>query len=165
VAVNSSLPEYYNNIKTGVADGVLTFVTGAWPIKLWEVAPHVTKVDFGAMYAVALAANQNSFARLPKTAQEIFRQVGAEYADRVGEEQASRARTFLERMQESGAKVVDLAPGERTRWAKAIANPAAAWVKTVEGKGLPARQVLKEYMRAQQDLGYHWPRDYAAELT
>jgi TRAP-type C4-dicarboxylate transport system substrate-binding protein len=118
VAVASSLPEYYNNIKTGVADGVLTFATGAWPIKLWEAAPHVTKVDFGAMYAVALAANRNSFARLPKEAQAIFRQVGVEYADRVGEEQDKRARTFLERMQnEGGAKIVELAPEERARWA------------------------------------------------
>jgi TRAP-type C4-dicarboxylate transport system substrate-binding protein len=165
VAVNSSLPEYYNNIKTGVADGVLTFVTGAWPIRLWEVAPHVTKVNFGAMYAVALAANQASFAKLPKAAQEIFRQVGAEYADRVGDEQANRALTYLERMQENGAQVAELAPDERTRWARSIVNPAAAWVKTVEGKGLPARQVLKEYMRAQQDMGHQWPRDYAAELT
>jgi TRAP-type C4-dicarboxylate transport system substrate-binding protein len=165
VAVNSALPEYYNNIKTGVADGVLTFVTGAWPIKLWEVAPHVTKVDFGAMYAVALAANQGSFAKLPKEAQAIFRQVGSEYADRVCDEQANRARNFLEQMQQNGAKVVELAPDQRTRWAKTIANPATAWVKTVEAKGLPARQVLVEYMHAQQAIGHNWPRDYAAELT
>jgi TRAP-type C4-dicarboxylate transport system substrate-binding protein len=116
------------------------------------------------MYAVALAANQNSFAKLPKEAQAIFRQVGVEYADRVGEEQANRARNFLERMQESGAKVVELAAEERTRWARTIANPAAAWVKTVEAKGLPAQRVLVEYMRAQQAAGYRWPRDYASEL-
>lgn len=165
VAVASSLPEYYNNIKTGVADGVLTFGTGAWPIKLWEVAPHVTKVNFGAMYALALNANQQSFAKLPPDAQAILRQVGREYGDRVNEEQENRARTYVERMEkEFGAKVVALEPAERARWAKAIVNPAAAWVKTVEGKGLPARQVLDAYMRAQEAAGHTWPRDYASEL-
>lgn len=165
VAVASSLPEYYNNIKTGVADGVLTFSTGAWPIKLWEVAPHVTRVNFGAMYALAITANTRSFAKLPKEAQEIFRKVGAEYGDRVNEEQENRARNFVSRMEkEFGAKVAELAPEERVRWAKAIANPAAAWVKSVEGKGLPGRQVLDAYMRAQEAAGHKWPRDYAAEL-
>lgn len=165
VAVASSLPEYYNNIKTGVADGVLTFATGAWPIKLWEVAPHVTKVNFGAMYAIALNANQQSFAKLPKEAQAIFRQVGVEYSDRVNSEQENRARTYLDRMEkEFGAKVVEFPSEERVRWAKTIVNPAAAWVKTVEAKGLPAREVLNGYMRGQEALGYSWPRDYAAEL-
>ena len=41
----------YNEIKTGVYDGVIVFASAALPGKLYEVAPYITKVGFGAQYA------------------------------------------------------------------------------------------------------------------
>ena len=48
VAVAGTLNSYYEDIKSGVSDGALVFATGAWGAKLHEVAPYVTKVNFGA---------------------------------------------------------------------------------------------------------------------
>ncbi|HEV7368359.1 C4-dicarboxylate TRAP transporter substrate-binding protein [Arenibaculum sp.] len=165
VAVASALPEYYNNIQTGVADGVVTFATGAWPIKLWEVAPHITPVDFGAMYAVALTVNRDVWEGFPEEVRTVMREVAQEYADRVATEQARRADDFLRRMvSEHGATLHEFPAAERAKWAEKIVNPAQAWVESLEAKGLPALEVLEGYLRAQERAGTTLVRDWAADL-
>src|SRR5690606_38539895 len=54
VGVAGNLATYYNDIQTGVYDGVITFPTAAAPARLQEVAPYVTLMDFGAQYAGTL---------------------------------------------------------------------------------------------------------------
>ena len=39
VPVNGALPTYYNAIQTGVADGVISIITGTYPNRIHEVAP------------------------------------------------------------------------------------------------------------------------------
>ena len=57
VGVSGNLTTYYNEIKTGVYDGVIVFASAALPGKLYEVAPYITKIGFGAQYAGGIAAN------------------------------------------------------------------------------------------------------------
>ena len=59
VGVSGNLTTYYNEIKTGVYDGVIVFASAALPGKLHEVAPYITKVGFGAQYAGGIAANKD----------------------------------------------------------------------------------------------------------
>lgn len=164
VAVASALPEYYNNIQTGVADGVVTFLTGAWPIKLWEVAPYMATLDVGSMYAVALTINRFAWDRLPPEVQAIFLEAGEVYTRSVAEQQAQRADTLFRQMvEEHGLKVTELSAAERKRWAETIENPAAEWVAQLEASGQPALEVLDAYLRAQEAAGVDLPRDWAAE--
>ena len=51
VAVAGNLNTYYEDIKSGVSNGVITFATGAWGAKVHEVAPYITKVNFGSQFA------------------------------------------------------------------------------------------------------------------
>ncbi len=165
VAVAAALPEYYNNIQAGVADGVVTFMTGAWPIKLWEVAPYVTTLDVGSMYAVALTINRFVWDGLPAEVQAIFREAGDAYTAWVAEQQAGRAAALFERMvAEQDVTVHDLSAEERRRWAETIDNPAAAWVEHLEARGVPGLAVLDGYLRAQEAAGVDLPRDWAADF-
>lgn len=82
VAVAGSLTTYYEDIKSGVSNGAITFATGAWGAKLHEVAPYITKVSFGAMYAGGVVINKRRFDALPPEVQQVFRDVGVEYAKR-----------------------------------------------------------------------------------
>ena len=58
VSVVANLATFYNDIKTGVYDGVVLFATGATGAKLYEVAPYYTKIGFGAMYAICASVNK-----------------------------------------------------------------------------------------------------------
>ena len=65
VAVDGSLTTYYQQIQTGVADGVITILTGAAPNRLHEVAPYITLVGLGSQVTGALAINLDTWNRLP----------------------------------------------------------------------------------------------------
>ena len=65
VGVAGNLTTYYNELKTGVYDGVIVFASAALPSKLFEVAPYITKVGLGAQFAGSLCANADWYASLP----------------------------------------------------------------------------------------------------
>lgn len=81
VGVSGNLTTYYNELKTGVFDGVIVFASAALPGKLYEVAPHVTHAGLGAQYAGALCANVDWWNGLPEPLQQAL--TGA--ADASGE--------------------------------------------------------------------------------
>ena len=64
VAVSSTLNSAYEDIKSGVSDGYAIFLTGGWSAKLHEVAPYITKVNFGSQFAGGIAINKSRFDRL-----------------------------------------------------------------------------------------------------
>lgn len=60
VAVNGALPTYYTQLKTGVAEGCIVILTGAYPFRLHEVAPYITKVGIGASLTGGLSINKDT---------------------------------------------------------------------------------------------------------
>lgn len=163
VAVAGNLQTYYNDIKTGVADGTLTFATGAWGCKCFEVAPYVTKVNFGAQFAGGLSVNKDVWEGFPPEVQAVFRDVAAKYTLRFAIAQQNAADSLLKKMAEMGATVTELDPAERKRWAMMIPNVAKAWAADLESKGMPGKAVLAGYMRELKALGADIPRDWSAE--
>ncbi len=163
VAVAGNLKTYYNDIKTGVADGTLTFTTGAWGCKCFEVAPHITKVNFGSQFAGGLSINKDVWASFPADVKKIFLEVSAEYDVRFAKGQQAAADKLLGIMVKKGAKVAVLPAAERKRWAQAIPNVAKAWAAGLEKKGLPGKAVLKGYMQGLAKAGVDVPRDWSAE--
>jgi TRAP-type C4-dicarboxylate transport system substrate-binding protein len=161
VAVAGTLQTYYNDISTGVSDGALTFVTGAGPAKLIEVAPYITKVNFGAMFAGGIAMNKQVFDKLPPEAQKVFREVGVEYSALFAKTQASVADGMLKQMVAAGAKVREVGADERKKWAAAIPNVAQTWSKDLDGKGMPGSAVLKGYLDGLKQAGVALPRDWS----
>lgn len=161
VAVAGSLQTYYNDIQTGVTEGALTFATGAFPAKLTEVAPHITKVNYGTMFAGALVMSKRVYDKLPAADKKIVMEVGAEYDARFATLLSSTATTLMQKMVEGGAKVRELSPEERKQWAMALPNVALPWAKDLDSKGLPGTQVLNEYVAQMKAAGVEFPRDWS----
>jgi TRAP-type C4-dicarboxylate transport system substrate-binding protein len=163
VAVAGSLPTYYEDIKSGVSNGAIAFSTGAWGAKLHEVAPHVTKVNFGAMFAGGVAMNKRRFDALPPEVQQVFKEVGAEYEKRFAEAQRATAEASLQRMSSAGATVGELTAPERQRWADTIPNVAQTWATDLQNKGSPGNEILKAYMNGLKKSGAQLPRDWSVK--
>ena len=77
VAVAGNLQTYYNDISTGVADGVVVFTTGAWGSKVFEVAPYINKCNFGAQFAGGLSVNLDAWNGMPADVQSVLTDVRA----------------------------------------------------------------------------------------
>lgn len=155
IPVNAGLPNFYNMLKTGVADGVLIAFSGAFPFKLFEVAPHITKVGIGAQMTGGLAANVRVWRKLPADVQGILRELGSEYSARHAGILMKVADKFEGLMAEAGATITTLPDEERQKWVDALPDLAADWR---DNSGPGAGDVLDAYLTGMEDLGYTSPR-------
>ena len=160
VPVASNLNEYYNGIKTGVFEGTLTFMTAATAIKVYEVAPHIAMVNFGAQFAGGLSINKDVFESFPPYMQKIFVEVGKGYNEKLAEAQAARAKKSMETMEQGGAKVIYLSDAERKRWADKLPNVPMEWAESMEAKGLPGKAMLQGYLDGLRARGVKLVRDW-----
>ncbi|HEX5777688.1 MAG TPA: C4-dicarboxylate TRAP transporter substrate-binding protein [Xanthobacteraceae bacterium] len=160
VGVQGSLNTFYNDIKTGVYDGAIAFITSAVPAKLFEVAPNYTVVDMGAMYAGAVGINKSRWDKFPAEVKAAFRKGADAYKQNYLKEQTARINSATEAWTKSGGKMVKMAPAEQVRLVKAIPNPTTEWLKQT---GPAGKAVLVEYMNAVRAQGFKFPRDFDKE--
>jgi len=153
VAVAANLNTYYNGIKTGVFEGTLTFMTAGAAIKVYEVAPYIGMVNFGAQFAGGLSVNKDVFNSFPPYMQKIFKDVGAEWSRKLAQAQTDKASGALEKMKKAGAKVTYLSDVERRRWANKLPNIPMNWARAMEKKGLPGKKVLEGYLNGLRKRG------------
>lgn len=153
VGVSGNLTTYYNEIKTGVYDGVIVFASAAVPGKLYEVAPYITKVGFGAQYAGGLAANKDWYDGLDPIVQKALKD-GAT-ADRIAyhKDLDATVTKFLAIMQENGATVTEVDQAFREQWANGMDNVAKVWADRLDADGVAGTAVLKTYMDTMRAAG------------
>ena len=153
VGVSGNLTTYYNEIKTGVYDGVIVFASAALPGKLHEVAPYITKIGFGAQYAGGIAANKDWYDDLDPAVQTTLKD--AARADAVAYQQdldASVAK-FIAMMVDQGATVTEVDEAFRKQWADGMDNVAKLWAERLDGEGKAGSAVLKSYMDTMRAAG------------
>lgn len=151
VPVNGALPTYYNQIQTGVADGMVVIVTGAFPNKHYEVAPYVTLVGIGAQMTGGLGINKDVWDGLSDDVRKVLTELGEEYTVAHAEEVMARYEAFLAKLPEAGATVTTLPAEEVSTWADGLPNLAKDWADANASKG--AEDVLQAYMAKVRDAG------------
>jgi TRAP-type C4-dicarboxylate transport system substrate-binding protein len=160
VAVDGSLTTYYQQIQTGVADGVITILTGAAPNRLHEVAPYITLVGIGSQVTGALAINLDTWNRLPDDVRSELEQLGREYSGAVADDIAKRYDASIARMRSEGATVTDFPLAQKQRWLAAMPDIAGPWIEATERRGQPAGAALRAYMSALRARGAQPLRDW-----
>ncbi|MDR5863657.1 C4-dicarboxylate TRAP transporter substrate-binding protein [Halomonas campisalis] len=166
IGVQGALPDFYTQVQTGITNGALVLPSGGFSIKINEVAPHLTKVNLGSMYFGGLAANKDSFERLPEEIQEILLDVGALYSQSIAEDVMAIYEQGMMNM-ESDPKVTVNAwsVDQRMAWVHNMPNLAKEWVEDNEARGLPAGEVLRAYMNAMRERGIEPLRDWDKEIN
>ena len=163
VGVSGNLTTYYNEIKTGVYDGVIVFASAALPGKLHEVAPYITKVGFGAQYAGGIAANKDWYDSLSVEVQNALKE-GAK-ADRIAyhKDLDASVSKFLGIMQSQGATVTEVDQAFRDEWASGMDNVAKIWAAKLDSEGKAGSAVLRTYMNTMRASGATPVRDWDKE--
>ncbi|GIX15748.1 MAG: hypothetical protein KatS3mg118_3707 [Paracoccaceae bacterium] len=163
VAVSGNLTTYYNEIKTGVYDGVIVFASAALPGKLHEVAPYITRMRFGGQYAGGMAANKDWFDALPEVVRKALKSACRDYSEAYHADlDAAVARAF-EVMAANGATITDVPEEMRRAWARGMDNVAKAWAERLEAEGQPGRRILALYMDTMRAAGARPVRDWDKE--
>jgi TRAP-type C4-dicarboxylate transport system substrate-binding protein len=160
VGVQGSLNTFYNDMKTGVYEGAIAFITSAVPAKLFEVSPYYTVSNMGAMYAGGVAFNKARWDALPPEVKAAFQKGAEAYRKNYSAEQNARVASAMEAWKTGGGKIAELSATEQQRLVKAIPNPTIDWIKQA---GPTARTVLAQYMNAVRATGFKFPRDFDKE--
>jgi len=163
VGVQGSFVTFYNDIKTGVYDGYIGWMTAGVPAKLYEVAPNWNQVHFGAMYIGGLGVSKQQWDTFSDEVKAAFRTAAAAYTKAYFDEQDARYESSKKAMLENGGKIVELDPAEHSAWIKALPNPTKAWAAAAEARGEPGKKVLEAYRDDLKAKGFTFERDYLAE--
>ncbi|MEM9640076.1 MAG: C4-dicarboxylate TRAP transporter substrate-binding protein [Pseudomonadota bacterium] len=163
IGVSGNLTTYYNELKTGVYDGVIVFASAALPGKLYEVAPHVTRAGLGAQFAGGLCANADWYGSLPEEAQQALH-AGADAAREWYLSALEDAvQTSFKVMGENGATITVAGDEMRAAWVAGMDNVAKTWAEELDATGVPGSEVLSLYMNALRDAGAVPLRDWDSE--
>lgn len=158
--VQGNMMEYYNSTKTGVYEGFIVFPSAFPGMKYPEVAPHVTKVGFGAQYAVALTINKSSFKKLPPPAQKIFMDVAQVWALASDRAYMTAGDSGYKMLPDFKANLHEFSREEQVRWAKAMPNIAKEWAASMDKQKLPGTKAMAMLMQEARAAGIKPVRDW-----
>ena len=161
--VNSGISDWYNNLATGLIDGVIGWAEGSIAYRLYEVAPYMVDVKLGAVATKAIVVNERTWGRLPEEVQIVLKEVAADYRDELARETDRRSAISIERYKKEGGSIFTLSETQRREWATGLPNIAQDWARDMEERGMPGNAILRDYMdimRANdQPIMRHWDRE------
>jgi TRAP-type C4-dicarboxylate transport system substrate-binding protein len=144
VPVAMPMPERYDAIQKGVAEG------GVFPVeslKGWKLAEVVnsTTQNFGSAYTTGffVVMNKDKWASLPPDIQKIIEAVNEEWIIKTGQGWDEIDKEGYAVSAAKGLKLITLSKEEDARWAKLVQHILDDYVKTMESKNLPGKEALK----------------------
>jgi TRAP-type C4-dicarboxylate transport system substrate-binding protein len=144
VPVALSVPETYNALERGVVDGTILPYEAAKAFKLSEVTKHVVAVNIftASQFTVMNLAKYNALpADLKAVIDELSGPWGAEFAGAAWDKAEHEG---LAAIKAAGIQHHKLTDAQRAVWREKTKGVEEEWVRTMEAKGLPARQALAD---------------------
>jgi TRAP-type C4-dicarboxylate transport system substrate-binding protein len=159
VGVQSRLNEGYTSLQTGVYQGWATPISPIVGFKLYEPAPHLTVVNFGAIMAGAITVNRDVWSKLPEEIREIIQEVGREYEVKLADNSKAQLLKNMDKLRKAGVEIYELPLQEKSHWGKALDNAGVA-IKSAQKadvKGWPGTDLLSDYIQSLEKEGYRFP--------
>ena len=164
VPVQSTLPDGYLSMQTGVYSGWLMFPSAYYSFKFHEPAPNYTLVNFGSVGgAVVLTANNDAMNALPGDVKKIIREVGRDY-ERVASVALNEGQALgLKNLEEAGTAIRTLPDSVRRDWAESLAEFPNQMAKDADARDMPGSEIIRDYIEAVSQSGHEWPVRYEIE--
>jgi len=140
------IPELYDSLQKGMADGALLPFSAIKDFKLGEVIKHHTIANLYVMTS-GLVMNPNAWNSLSPGDQKIVDELtGIRMAEKSGEAFDRSADAAQEEAKKAGAEIYQLPLAERKAWMERAKPVIDTWIADMEKKGLPGRKVFQEAM-------------------
>ena len=163
--VRGGLTDFYNMLQTGLVDKAMLWPEAAKTFKIAEVAPHMLKVDLGAVNSKTITVNADYWAGLPDEVKEVLQEVAVLYRDHVAGIAMDRAAASRDAYTAAGGTITEASAEDRKAWADAMPNIAAEWATGLDDKGQPGTDMLNAYLGKLEASGFTGARDWTADLT
>lgn len=160
VGVPSPLPDFYNNINSGICDGTIVWPDAIQNFKLVEVAPTMLDVKFGGVNSMALTANRAKWEALPEEVRTVLKETAETYRVALAQYAMQRSADATKAYTDAGGKIVPVDEATRKAWAERIPAIASQWAADLKGQGVPADEILAGYLAAMTSAGATPLRDW-----
>ena len=152
--VGTTMPETYDALRTGVADGAMAPFEALQGFKWGEVINSST-VAYGSGYSTGMfiVMNKGKWNSLPPDIQKIIVKVNEEWIERQARAWDEIEKEGIEFTKKRGNKIIYLTKEEDARWAAAVKPIQDEYVKNTKAKGLPGDEALRfclDYLKANQ---------------
>jgi len=149
--VTGSLGNFYQLVETGVVDAMLVWGEAVVSLKFYEVCENYFNADLGGVNSYVINANQQAWDRFPEEVKIAMTAAAKQYGVDIGNFAAALGSQALDIFVANGGSVVQIDPKERAEWAATLPNLAKEWATALEAQGVPANEILAEYMQAMRD--------------
>jgi len=147
-----NMPDVYENLSKGMAEGVLCPLAPVRAMKVAEVAKYHTIINL-CYDCFAVPINRGVFESLPADLQQLIAdESGAKISEACGKALDEGSLGDCEWMIENGGSFYKLSPGEMEKFVQLIMPLRQDWVAEMEAKGLPGQAVLDEALRYSAEL-------------
>jgi len=164
VPVQSTLPDGYLALQTGVYQGWLMFPSAYHSFKFHEPAPYYTLIGFGSMGgAVVMTMNLKRMNKLPPEVVEIIKEVALDFEAAAAAELNARQIGGLDDLRQAGAHVRVLPESGRTKWAESLRAFPNDMAQDANRRGMPGTEIMRAYISEVAKSGYDWPVDYVID--
>jgi len=162
-AIHMPVGERYTALQTGVIEAEFLPWDIAFAYKYHDYNKHATWVDMGAAMPVVLTANQDFWKKLPADLQDLMLKVAEEATARHAELIKSRRAEAIAGFKAAGVTLHEMPFAEKVKWANALSDIPADWIKEMEGKRLAGKAVMVRYLQLLDEMGHKFPRKWAAD--
>ena len=138
------MPETYDALQKGIAEGVMCPIEALEGWKLGEVVSSTT-LNYGSAYTIAffVVMNKEKWNSLPPDIQKVFEEVSEEWIEKTGKGWDEIDQSGMEFVKKRGNTIIALTKEEDERWVKAVRPVLDDYVKAMKEKGLPGEEALK----------------------
>jgi len=158
--VQSTLPDGYTALQTGVYAGWIMFPSAWVNFKFYEVAKNYTEVGFGAITWHGLTINKNRMARLPKDVQAIIIEVAKEFEAKTGSVNQENYAKQIAQLKTLGVNVKSVPDSVKLDWANSLKDWPQTMATDLDARGMPGSLVLKTTLEEAEKMGHKWPVRY-----
>lgn len=162
-AIAMPVAERYQALQTGVIEAEFLPWDISYTYKYQDYNKHATFVDMGSAMPVGVGVNKDLWNQLPQDLRDLMLQVADEAADRNASLIAERRQEAIAGFEEAGVELHEMSAEDKTKWANALEDIPANWIKEMEEKDLPGEAVMVGYLDILEELGHVFPRKWAAE--
>jgi len=163
VPVQSNVGEAYQSLQSGVYEGWVMLPDTARGYRLHEVAPHLTKVGFGSVILSSLTINLDAWNKLPDEVKNVLAEGGAEFGGVVANAKYENTQNVIAGMEKEGLKVSQLPEADVAKWIEAVQQVPNHFVKILNDKGHPGKEIVEDYIKFQEEEGYTFTKRYVIQ--
>jgi TRAP-type C4-dicarboxylate transport system substrate-binding protein len=150
--VQMPVTEIYTSVERGVVDGFTLPYTSWRGYKVEEVTKYVTVTGI-SLPIIFVGMNKDTWAKLSPEDQKIIMEVSEEARQWNLNTFAIEAKDAIGALKEAGVEFIYLDDAEKARWQERTKPLWDKWLKDMEAKGLPAKQVQDDFKAIMKKHG------------